>query len=83
MWPKIHPSFPFELRSKSVPRANFRVAAMIEPCCLVSIVQNTRRISLGMLDFWVVPFSKYAQWKHKVAQAATLWVKSHMRGSFG
>jgi hypothetical protein len=77
MWPEIYALFSPDYAQKSEPGANFYDVTMIESYPSTSAEQKAREISLIGSDYWVVPFLKYALWKHKVAKAATLWVKSH------
>ena len=48
--------FSSQLCSKSASMGNFRLGTRIEPCGSVSVVQNTRRVSLIVLDFWLCHF---------------------------
>jgi hypothetical protein len=61
----------------AVSNSNFCGAAMIETCHLMSSEEKGRKFSLAELDYRIMPFLKYVLWKHKVAKAANLWVKSH------
>ena len=75
MWPEIYGLFSPDYAQKSDPGANFYDVTMIEPYYSMSVEQKARKFSLIGPDYWVVPFLKYALWKHKVAKAANLWVK--------
>ena len=77
MWPEIYALFSPDYAQKSEPGANFYGVTMIEPYYSMSVEQKVRKFSLIGPDYWVVPFLKYALWKHKVAKAANLWVKLH------
>ena len=48
---------------------------MIEHYYSMSVEQKAQKFSLVLPGYWVVPFLKYALWKHNVAKAANLWVK--------
>jgi hypothetical protein len=81
MWPEIYALFSPDYAQKSDPGVNFYDVTMIEPYYSMSVEQKARKFSLIGPDYWVVPFLKYALWKHKVAKAANLWVKLHMNPS--
>jgi hypothetical protein len=52
--------------------ALWRGQTLIDRCLLSNLLTV---FSLTGSSVYFVPFSKYALWKHKVAKAATLWVK--------
>jgi hypothetical protein len=81
-WPEKHVLFSPDHALEAVPEANCCGATMIESCSSTFVEQNAQKFSLIGQDYWVMPFLKYALWKHKMAKAANLWVKlQHMNPS--
>ena len=75
IWPEKCDRFSSDLDLETMPEANCCGATTIESYSSTSVEQKARKFSLIGQDYRVMPFLKYALWKHKVAKAANLWVK--------
>ena len=77
MWPEKHALFSPGHAQETVSEINCCGATMIKSYSTTSVEQKTRKFSHIGPDYCVVPFLKYALWKHSFAKAEKLWVKLH------
>lgn len=60
--------------SENLAKLHFCVHMNTEQYFSKSVWRNDQQFRIMNELFEVVPFSKYALWKHKVEKTATLWV---------